>query len=57
MSVLETIFTLGLTGLYWLGKSLFFSGWVLAKWLVWAMSPIWIAIAALGALSGFLFGR
>jgi hypothetical protein len=57
VSVLETIFTLGLTGLYWLGKSLFFSGWVLAKWLVWAMSPIWIAIAALGALSGFLFGR
>ncbi len=57
MSVLETIFSLGLMGLYWLGKSLFFSGWVLAKWLVWAMSPIWIAIAALGALSGFLFGR
>jgi hypothetical protein len=57
VSVLETILTLGLSGLFWLGKYLFFSGWVLAKWLVWAMSPIWIAVAALGALSGFLFGR
>ena len=57
MSVLETIFSLGLTGLFWLGKSLFFGGWFLAKWLVWAMSPVWILVAALGALSGFLFGR
>ena len=57
MSVLETILTVGLSGLYWFGKSLFFGGWFLAKWLVWAMSPIWIAIAALGALSGFLFGQ
>ena len=57
MSVLETIFSLGLTGLFWLGKSLFFGGWFLAKWLVWAMSPVWILVAALGALSGVLFGR
>jgi len=57
VSVLETILTVGLSGLYWFGKSLFFGGWFLAKWLVWAMSPIWIAIAALGVLSGFLFGQ
>ena len=57
MSVLEMIFSLGLTGLYWLGRSLFFGGWFLAKWLVWAMSPVWIAIAALGAISGSVFSR
>jgi len=51
------IFSLGLTGLYWLGRSLFFGGWFLAKWLVWAMSPVWIAIAALGAISGSVFSR
>ncbi len=57
MSVLETILTLGFSGLFWLGRSLFFGGWLLAKWLVWAMSPVWAVIAALGALSGFVFGR
>lgn len=57
MSVLETILTLGLSGLFWLGKSLFFSGWFLARWLLWAMSPVWAVIAALGALCGFVFGR
>ncbi len=57
MSVLETILTLGFTGLLWLAKSLFFSGWFFAKWLLWAMSPVWILVAGLGAISGFLFGR
>ncbi len=57
MSVLETILTFGLSGLFWLGKSLFFGGWFLAKWLVWAMSPVWLVVAAAGALCGFVFGR
>lgn len=57
MSVLETILTLGLAGLFWLTKSLFFSGWFVAKWLLWAMSPVWAVIAALGAISGLLFGQ
>lgn len=57
MSVLETILTLGLSGLFWLTKSLFFSGWFFAKWLLWAMSPVWAVIAALGAISGFLLGQ
>jgi hypothetical protein len=57
VSVLETILTLGLTGLFWATKSLFFGGWFLAKWLLWAMSPVWVVIAALGAISGFLFGQ
>jgi hypothetical protein len=56
VSVLHTIFTLGFSGLFWLMKSLFFGGWFLAKWLLWAMSPVWAVIAALGAISGFLFG-
>ena len=56
MSVLHTIFTLGFSGLFWLMKSLFFSGWFFARWLLWAMSPVWAVIAALGAISGFLFG-
>jgi hypothetical protein len=57
VSVLETIFSLGLTGLYWLGKSLFFGGFYCARWMVWAMSPVWAVIAGIGALCGFLFGR
>jgi hypothetical protein len=57
VSVLETILSLGFTGLFWLVESLFFGGWFFAKWLLWAMSPVWAVIAALGALSGFLFGQ
>ena len=57
MSVLETILSMGFTGLLWLGKSLFFGGWFLAKWLVWAMSPVWLVVAAAGALCGFVLGR
>jgi len=51
VSVLETIFS------YWLGKSLFFGGFYCARWMVWAMSPVWAVIAGIGALCGFLFGR
>jgi hypothetical protein len=57
VSVLETILSLGFTGLFWLVESLFFGGWFFAKWLLWATSPVWAVIAALGALSGFLFGQ
>ena len=57
MSVLETILTLGFTGLFWLAKSLFFSGWFFARWLLWAMSPVWAVIAAIGALCGFVLGQ
>ena len=57
MSVLETILTLGFSGLFWLGKFLFFGGWTLARWLLWAMSPVWAVIAVFGALCGFLFGQ
>jgi len=57
VSVLETILTIGFTGLLWLGKFLFFGGWFLAKWLVWAMSPVWLVVAAAGALCGFVFGQ
>ncbi len=57
MSVLETILTLGFSGLFWLGKFLFFGGWTLARWMVWSMTPIWAVIAAIGALCGFVFGQ
>jgi hypothetical protein len=57
VSVLETILSLGFTGLFWLLKSLFFGGWFFSRWLIWDMSPVWAVVAAFGAICGFLFGQ
>ena len=43
--------------LYMLLKSMFFSGWIFARWLAWLMSPVWITTAAVGAAAGFLTDR
>jgi hypothetical protein len=43
-----------LWALYMLLKSTFFGSWVLARWLAWLLSPIWVAIAAVGAVSGYV---
>jgi len=57
VSVLETILSLGFTGLFWLLKSMFFGGWFFSRWLIWDMSPVWAVVAAFGAICGFLFGQ
>jgi hypothetical protein len=46
-----------LWALYWVLKSTFLGSWMLARWLAWLLSPVWITIAAVGAAVGFLSGR
>jgi len=46
-----------LWALYMLLKTTFFGGWVLARWLAWLLSPIWVTTAAIGAVTGFLGSR
>jgi hypothetical protein len=57
VSVIETLCTFGFTGLLWLMKSVFFGGWLIARWLLWATSFVWAAIAVIGAACGFLTAR
>lgn len=36
----------------WFIKILFFSGWAVAKWLMWLTWPVWALVFGLGALRG-----
>ncbi len=57
MSVVETFCTFGFSALLWLIKSVFFGGWLMARWLLWATSFVWAVVAVIGAACGFLTAR
>ncbi len=42
---------------YMLLKSTFFGGWIVARWLAWLLSPIWVTAAAIGAATSFFASK
>ncbi len=57
MNPLSIVPPTALWALYWVLKSTFLGSWILARWLAWLLSPVWITIAAVGAAAGFLSGQ